>query len=219
MPVGLEVYNDSGVYQIDGSAPNYMLKASGSGTCNTAQTTGGRTRYYTTIAVTSSEAPLIALGNTSHRMLVYAVSVSGSTWTFMIVSSTNGATFNYYVFDKNVTPSGTVGLEVYNASGALLYKSGGKPLRIVGAGAGTYASGRTYACFQTSNGFNFTAIDFASDGEITYSSFLGAFTVASNVVTELGFQYENYTYSGDVDFYDEYTDPNYALIVIDVTHF
>lgn len=217
--VGAEVYNDGLVYQIDGQNANFLLKQKGTGTCNTSQSTGGRTRYYTLISITSSFAPIMAIGNTSHGVCTYAISISGSTWTFMIVSNTNGATFDYYVFDNNVVPTGTVGFEVYDDFGVLMFKSGGKPLRIEDEGPGTYTSGRTYACFQTSNGFTFTAEDFAGTGDINYTSLLGSFTASGNVVAEAPFAYENYTYTGTPEFYDTYTDPNYKLIVVDVTNY
>lgn len=160
---------------------------------------------------------MIAIGGNSTRCCVYFISVSGSTWTFTIMSPTNGATFDYWVFDQGVSVSGNAGLEVYSAGGALVYKSGGKPLRIVGTGGGTYASGRTYACIQTTNGWSFSQFDFDFDGLIdSYSSYFGAFTVASNVITDLPFIYESYSGFAGVD--DSYTDPNYQLLVVDVTN-
>lgn len=219
MAVGMRAYNDSGVLQFDDNTPNFQLRQSGSGTCNTSQSSGGRTRYYTQITVTNCTSPMIALGNCSTRVCVYNISVSGSTWTFTIMSNTNGATFNYYVFDQGVSVSGNVGMRFFTAAGNLAYQTNGKPLRIVGSSAGTYTSGRTYAVIQTSNGWSYTNTDIFADGNIDYLATLGAFTVASNVISDAGFTYESYSYTGTPGYNDSYTDPNYALLVIDVTNY
>ena len=217
MPAGLQVFNDDNVLQIDEGTRNYELKQSGSGTCNTSESSGGRTRYYTTIAVTSSVAPMMALGNCANNVCLYRVSVSGSTWTFVIVSDTNGATFDYWVFDVAASSPATFGLEVYTAAGDLSFHSVLKPLRIVGVGGGTYPSGRTYAVIMTSNGFYESVIDLEF-GPNPYQTLktLAAVQVASNVVTESGFIFESFLSPTGTP--GEYTSP-VQFVVVDVTHF
>ncbi|NDD82996.1 hypothetical protein EBZ38_01760 [bacterium] len=216
--VGLRIKNDYGVYQIDGSRPNFQLRQSGSGTCNTSQTVGGGTVYKTQITVNNCISPMIALSNNSNPVCSFFISISGSTWTFTIMSRTNNTTFNYYVFDQGVNVTGNAGLRIYNSSGILLYQTGGKPIRISGSAPGTYTSGRSYAVIQTSNGLSWTADDLGG-GTIAYSSTLGYITVSSNVVSVTDGAFENYTYSGTPGYSDSYSDLNYGIIVVDVTNY
>lgn len=221
MPEGLEVYNDNGVFQIDGNRRNFQLKQSGSGTCNTSETTGGRTRYYTTIAVTSSTAPLFFIGGNTNVCGLYGISVSGSTWTFQIVSNTNGATFNYWVFDAQDTAPDNFGLEVWNAAGQRVFHSGGKPLRIVGVQNGattvTYTAGRTYAVCQTSSGFQVDFFDFDPNDDVhQYQAFYQGSQISGTTVTTAISIYEIYIAS------DPPPDPYYDapfFIIADVTNF
>lgn len=215
MTAGFQSIADDGVTQIDQDTKNYTLRASGSGACSTSNSSGGRTRYYTQIVVTSATAPLLAIGGNSTRVCLWNVSVSGSTWTFTVVSDSNGAAFNYWVFDI-ATGTGAY-LEIYTTAGELAYAASLKPLRIVGIGGGTYASGRTYAVIMTANGFNYLRdVDIDEDGVANYTARLVAFKVASNVVTEDGFVYESY--SAPANDADTFYASQYALVICDVTN-
>ena len=221
MAEGLEVYNDTGVFQIDGNRRNYQLKQNGSGTCNISETTGGRTRYYTTIAITSSTAPLFFIGGNTNVCSLYGISVAGSTWTFQIVSNTNGATFNYWVFDVLDTSPANFGLEVFNVSGQRVFHSGGKPLRITAIqNSGTtvsYTAGRTYAVCQTSSGFSVDFFDFDPNDTVhQYRAFMQGSQISGVTVTTALVTYEIYTAA------DPPPDPYYEtpfFIIADVTNF
>ena len=220
---GLQVNNDSNQVLIDENNKNYQLKTSGSGTCSTSQTSGGKTRYYTSITITSVTAPLFAIGNTSGSAAVslYFIGVSGSDWTFTVMSATNGATFDYWVFDVATSSPENFGLEVYTAAGALAFHSGLKPLRIVDIlteadGGDTYTSGRSYAVIQNQSGWRWTKIDFLTGTQ--YTAFLSAFSVTSgNVVSVGAMLYENFLMAG-VHVDDSYTGEDTQFIVVDVTN-
>lgn len=222
MPAGMQVYNDAGVLQVDGQNRHYVMRQKGSGTCNTSQSSGGRTRYYTLITYTGGTAPVIALGNTA-GVSVYHVGVSGSTWTYAIVSNTNGQTFDYFIFDVGPSASGSgQGMQVFREDGALAYEVGGgasaaKPLRVAGAGTGTYASGRTYAALLTSNGFTYSRIDFGLDEpNYQYQAYLAGATVSGNVVESFLMVFESYfTPVGPEETYNT----DFFMIVLDVTNY
>jgi hypothetical protein len=158
MPVGFQAINDSGVYQIDDTYKNLQLITKASVTAMTQVNTGilysGLTQYwYYDIVVTSATNPVVALnGNATQWLIIGAVNISGGTWTFRVYSNAD-VDFTYYVFDVP-TVSGTVGLEVYNASGQLQFTSGRYPFRVQqgvttvaadGDKVTTLTSGRTYA--------------------------------------------------------------------------
>ncbi len=141
MPAGWQSFTDSGLVQLDQDTKNYQLVASGSGTfSSTVPMEGGG--GYSTVVVTNAVAPLLAITASVHS--VRHIYISGSTWTFYI-SGGASESFDYYVFDHSSTLIETFGLAIYDASGVLTFQSGGKPMRIVGVGAGTYTGGRDYA--------------------------------------------------------------------------
>ena len=225
MPAGVQIFNDSGIVQIDEATLNFVLRQKGTVTCSTLRNTGGINYYETTIVFSNGFAPLLALaatGNVAYSQL----SVSGSTWTWTILSLTNGASVNYWIFDKeNSSPSYSAGdpiFEVWTAAGELAYWLNSKPLRIVGAGAGTYASGRVYATIQTANGWGFVE---TNPGGTTYRyrGFYGGSRVNANVValaSPIGLIFEDYTIPGYGSFTPQsYTPPAYQFLVVDVTNF
>lgn len=159
MAAGLQVTNDSGVFQIDDTYRNLQFISKTAVTAMThvvsgSLSTGYIDYWYYDITVSSATNPVVALASDdSNWIVVGAVNISGGTWTFRVYSYAD-ADFTYYVFDVP-TASGTVGLEVFNSSGVLQYTSGRGPFRPVqlvrttsGEGPKTTSlpGGRTYAC-------------------------------------------------------------------------
>ena len=220
MSFGFVAYNDSGTYQADDTYANYAITSSGTGTFATDYSFAN-TIVSCTITVTGV-APLIAYSCGS-RMSQMTVSNSGSTWSFYMTSkvAANGSTFSYWIFDKadQATPSGTMGLEVFNASGVRVFHSHTKVLRVAGIGAGTYTAGRTYATIQLTLGMAYNETDISGVGT-NYRinlSFSGS-SVSSNVVTLGTSVYENYTTTSITG--DTYSNATAGLyIVIDVTNY
>jgi len=144
MPVGWQTVTDSGVVQIDQDTKCYQLVTKGSGTFNSIVPMEGGGGY-AVITVTNAVAPLLAIQfTTPGGHAVRKIHVSGTTWNYYI-SGAYGEGFTYYVFDHVTTLVENFGLAIYDAAGVLAFQSGGKPMRIVGNGPGTYAGGRTYA--------------------------------------------------------------------------
>lgn len=167
MPTGLQIKNDNGDICIDEEYRNFTLKTSGSATIGTTDiNTPGAVYaiYKADIAVTNCTSPVIALRATTDYVSVLGTTVSGSTYTFTVASNTSNFSFDYWVFDVASLPADTFGFEVYNSTGALVFHSSNKALRVVGAydasGTGgtanvTLTAGRTYAVVQGANGWRF----------------------------------------------------------------
>ena len=65
------------------------------------------------------------------------VQQSGSTFSYTIIggASSAGETFNWYLFDQmSLTTQGTSGLQVFNASGQIVFNSNANPMRIAAVG-------------------------------------------------------------------------------------
>lgn len=135
MGAGLQVWGDHGLYQIDGENKQITLYAKG--TLYTSPVPGTYPQY-------SGASVPVAAG------MILAVA-SASPFTIMakhngiqdvVVQGVAGSTVNYWVFSPHV-PSGTrVGMEVYGATGELIFDTGRPPMRHLATveGSGT-ASG------------------------------------------------------------------------------
>lgn len=111
MPAGLEVYNDSGLYQIDGTKPNpaFQMKGSASGS----------------VTFNSPSYPLVFI----RPSLAYKTSLrynGGSSYTFFCPNY-----FEYWIFANETNPNSTnFGLQIFNEASQLVYTSNTKPLKI-----------------------------------------------------------------------------------------
>lgn len=222
MTIGFEVYNESGVKQVDHTYRNYGFKTKGSRTCSTALGAPS-SRYYAQFSVTSAGAPIVAIRPTNGNAIgLFHISVSGTTWTYTYIGA-SGATFDYYVFDYDAAMSGgagtNVGLEVYDASGNTIYSSDSGSLLIAGGGAGLtnvsgLPSGRTYAGIQTATGLSQTYLDLGFPPIMFTASIYAVNAPSATQMTLAPYQFENYTVgSAGTDV----VSPAPFLLVADVT--
>lgn len=220
MPAKIEVRNASGVLQFDQETLNYVVRQSGTVTCSTTWTTGGVTKYTTTIVYTSASYPMLAIASTS-AVVHDQTTVSGSTWTFKISSLTSGASVKYWVFDKATTSAASSGIRLYDASSNLIYETGKSVLRvqavITGTGSGTYTSGRTYAVIQGAAGWQWSEVAIGG-GNTRYRAWYISSKVVSNVVTTALSLFESYTFAGSPGVPSSYTPTNPKFIIVDVTN-
>lgn len=137
MPAGIQVFNDSGIVQIDGTYSNLQLIAKGT-TTTTMQllqynTQPNGTYYYTTpVAFVSfvANSPVFAVGGPVAASVI-STSVSGSTWTVGVVTPAGTASFDWYVFDQAATVGSNVGFQVFNDSGVLVFDAQAKYLKVL----------------------------------------------------------------------------------------
>lgn len=244
MPAGLQAINDSGVFQIDDTYRNMQLVSKTSVTAMTQVSYGGSydgivNYWYKDIVVTDAVNPVIALnGNTTQWLIIGAVNISGSTWTFRVFSDAD-VDFTYYVFDvyQGTPPTSGVGLEVYNSAGQLQYTSARFPLRAVqqvvtssldATKTTTLSSGPTYAIVTqrpglVSSGFYTLPDPCASppiSAECAQQNYCGGFKLNGVTLS---------TNAGAFQWFDQYRSSSYEcgffvgdelqrVLVIDVTN-
>lgn len=148
MATGIKIYNDAGTVQIDETYSNLVLIDKQT---ITASMSGPSIVYEYSV---TADVAAIAVQAYPETFITKSAGVSGSTWTFRItlfnITGTTGTcTFTVYAFGKPPTPTETVGIKVYNASGGLVFHSQFKPLRIIAvtsnASGYTGPSGRSLA--------------------------------------------------------------------------
>jgi hypothetical protein len=225
MPTGLRtILADGTVVQIDQDTRGWQLKETGTITYDQSvpydESGVGR---YGIITVTSVTTPLIAITGTHAVRWVYK---SGTTWKFRVVGPLDSpaAQATYYVFEPGPSLLETQGLAIWDASGNLCFQSGAKPLRIVGNGAGTYASGRTYAavCLQVRTGNDTEVFPNEEVPEVNDRSdygYIRGVDVASNVVSLVDLDMYFIITSPAGSGIGEWTPANPPILVVDVTGF
>ncbi len=113
MPQGLEVYNDSGNYLIDGSTPNIVFLTKGNATNE--------------VTFSSPSYPIVFI-RPNNGYMIYIRDNGGGSYTYFCRGD-----FSYWVFCNMVDPnSQNFGLQVFNESGALVYGSNTRALKIYG---------------------------------------------------------------------------------------
>lgn len=130
MPEGLQAFNESGQIVVDTEVQNFALIESGRVT-----TTGiiGEVRYHDIVAVGRS-APVLALNAGGNWVGLLGASVSGSTYTWRVITLT-AVNVDYWLFDETPVVE-NFGLEVFNAAGGRVFHSGIGQMRVVGFSAG-----------------------------------------------------------------------------------
>jgi hypothetical protein len=146
MPAGLTIYNTSNTVQVDENYKNLAFRERRAISLSHAFGVA-----YVDIAITGANV-VIGMQSYNYAPFLLAVSLSGTTWTyrwgFNNVTGVSSDTAYLYIFDDPPPNPDHFGLEVYNASGGLVFQSNTQGLKIVsvqgGASGYTGTSGRTY---------------------------------------------------------------------------
>jgi len=146
MPAGLTIYNTSSTVQIDENYKNLAFRERRA--ISLSHSAGAA---YLDIAITGTNV-VVGMQSGNYAPFLLAVSLSGSTWTyrwgFQYMGGPTSDTAYLYIFDDPPPNPDTFGLEVYNASGGLVYQSNTQGLKIVSvqghATDYTGTSGRVY---------------------------------------------------------------------------
>jgi hypothetical protein len=119
MPAGLQVFNDSGVTQIDETYRNAVLRLHQ--TVSNGQT----------VSLANCVAPIMAMYSTA-GLTCMETGVAGSTYSWRFSGS--GEVF---VFDQPPTPPALhgFGLQVFTSAGALAFDAGIDQMRVAGVGS------------------------------------------------------------------------------------
>lgn len=219
MPAGLQVFNTSGLVQIDQDHFNFGLRAKGSATCSTPLG-GASNKRYASVVITDAVSPIVAT-HFSGTLGLLQVSVSGSTWTYFFVGP-NGQTFEYFVFDTyTAAMGGDFGLEVYDAASARRFSSASPPAKIAAVGQ-TFSgltSGRKYAACMASTGLRQTYEEdlLGGSGDYLYTADLAAILHDGNTgISAFWMNHESYltpTLGSDI------ADPLPGAFLLDCTNY
>lgn len=140
MTAGFQAFTDTGLYQIDGTTPNYQLvmsasAASSSTTLKLAINDAGNT-FYTTLAAVSftfsaNQAPMYGVyAEGGVGITLWNATSSGNTYTLTFITE-QPCTVHFFAFDKVPPPSGNFGLQVFNGNGVLIADSSRPFLRVL----------------------------------------------------------------------------------------
>lgn len=222
MTAGLQVYNDSGIIQIDQDYKNFGLISSGTITLSTTLGSTWNNAYYATVVATGRTNPVLAFrANSDEKVCIAKTDISGSTWTFYIVG-TGGEDVDWYLFD--ILPSSgldTYGLQVNNSSGQPVFHSSVPCIRVVGqitypAASLTVSSGRDYAIVQSASRINkLSTIIGGSSRRDTYIT-MPYFNTSNTSLTAGGVLINQQTVTLETEYNN--TGPAIRLTCIDVTN-
>ena len=148
MTAGFQAFTDTGLVQIDGTTPNFVLRQSatvvaGSGNINIGKSNAGKQWFVncSTVSFTfAASMPLVALYSpTAYVAMLHCVSNGDGTWTILLWSSQNGAAIGIYIFDTApaVAPSGAgYGMQIYDGGGSLIYDARQRIARVLDTQSG-----------------------------------------------------------------------------------
>lgn len=226
MTAGFQVINDAGTILIDENYKNISMKDKRTVTIGAA----GAPQLFgaNQFTVASCVSPVVFIQCSTGGCFVSGVTVSGGTAT-ITVRGPAGVSVTVFTFDEPTV--GSFGLQVYNASGQVVFDSSNKYARVVDVVSGTtaqivktYTSGRTYAVAYLKKGSRqqrqFTSSGCGAGSARNWlSRYSSTVKVAANVVT---FDWEMYYDWGAYDVceprsYNSYTDTSFTAVVIDVT--
>lgn len=221
MPAGLQVFNDTGIVQIDQDWLNFALVEKGSVSLDTSLGGGWGNAYYGEFTRSGLINPVVAFrANGDQAVSILNSVVSGANRTFRFVGL-GGETVTWYLFDSvDVTGvTDNYGLEVFRADGARAFHSSVPCMRVAGQATGASLSlpaGRDYAVVQSATRINKISVSLDTisrrDTRLTMPRFNSAGTLLST---------ENFLMNSQVVALEaEYAvpGPQITLTAIDVTH-
>ncbi|MBD1590264.1 hypothetical protein [Pseudomonas typographi] len=116
MDGGFEARNGDNILVIDSLYSNLSLKSKGS------VTTGTTGAYYYVDLTLACVDPVVAFKCTSDFAYLLSQTDNGNgTWTFRFGSYSPGQTISYWLFDVPPTGGSTYGMQVFNATGSLVF--------------------------------------------------------------------------------------------------
>ncbi|AOI88964.1 hypothetical protein [Burkholderia pseudomultivorans] len=140
MGAGFQAFTDSGVYQIDGSTPNYQMVQAMAGqsvttglpfVVNDAGISFGANLPNVSFTFTSTAGPMYGVfASDGVGITIWSTEVSGSAYTLRFVTERE-CTVYFFLFDRVPVASGRFGLQVFNERGDLIADSSKPFLRVL----------------------------------------------------------------------------------------
>lgn len=128
MPVGIQVFGDSGAVQIDDNYANLSLAGKGALNPGNPSQDGGNV-----MTVSTAAANAIIFLRASGLVKLGAISDSGGTRTFTIQMATGVTSCAYWIFGKPPAPTSNFGLQIFDANGNCTFDATLKYMRVIGA--------------------------------------------------------------------------------------
>ncbi|NIF28322.1 hypothetical protein F3J44_18295 [Pantoea sp. Tr-811] len=132
MPAGLQVFNDAGVLQIDGTFKNMVLTAVGTATLGKVGGAGIQpypsAGYYRISYPVSSRQPILALRSSAN--VCFLTDDNGFT-----VFGAEGTSIGFYVYDRVDfgNGAGNSGFQVFNEQGVEVFNANNRYMRVLGS--------------------------------------------------------------------------------------
>lgn len=196
---GFKVYNDAGTIQFSADIKNICVTQKGvisSWSSYSSLYTGLRV-WTVTYTPNFAMHPLIAFRTSGGSVAPLGKSFGSGVWTFTFLTDNSVSAIEYWIFDELPNVPVSVGLNLWDASGALVYASNAHPLRIVpplintdapfdwwDTGGGGPAAGGVSESFALPAGRTYAAIVAKPTHVLTYN-YLGAgnYTYSSAILT------------------------------------
>lgn len=143
MPAGFQVVGAHGAVQIDGNYANLGLVAKGTVTIPAAGSITPSTPSAASLPPQISMTgitPILCLRPLVVNAALASVKKNGSTFSYTVIgsASASGETFQWYLFDQMSLAiplsTGNAGLQVFNASGQIVFDSNAHPMRLAAVG-------------------------------------------------------------------------------------
>lgn len=223
MPAGLQIFNNSNTIVVDELYQNFMLVSSGQ---ITTVSSGDTYPYYSASFSTTHQNPQVFFTNTGTAYISpFFREVSGSTTTLHFFADKE-ATFNYKMFATGAAVlSGTHGLQVFDASGTIVFDSSNKFLRInsviqtSGTSAASYpysAPGRTIAAELSFTRFSVAQI--ADNPFPILGRFVDSIQVTSTAINTKQILFSAFPGQPDQSYPPQTSNPP-QIVLADVTNF
>ncbi|MCA8013828.1 hypothetical protein LGM38_17410 [Burkholderia vietnamiensis] len=140
MPAGLQAFTDTGLYQIDGSTPNYQMVQAMSGqsvdtslrlAVNDVGKLFNTTLPSVAFAFNATAGPMYGVyASDGVGITVWSTDVSGSMYTLRFITE-RPCTVYFFLFDRVPPAAGNFGLQVFNERGNLIADSSKPFLRVL----------------------------------------------------------------------------------------
>ncbi len=126
MDAGLQIFNQNNNLQIDSAYSNYVMTTKGSAVSRPRSPDAG---YGVDIA-SGKKNSIIAIRSGTYAAVFNSLDPAGNV-VHRVVTETNGAALDYWIFAADPPGDTSFGLEVYNAAGVRVFQSTAKYMRLL----------------------------------------------------------------------------------------
>jgi hypothetical protein len=126
MAAGFQSFNDSGNVQIDADYSNYVMVAKGTAVSGPRSDAG-----FGADISSGKKNSIIAIRSGAFAAVFNSLDSAGNV-VHRVLTETNGASFEYWIFSADPAPAANSGIEIYNAAGQRVFQGIAPYLRLLG---------------------------------------------------------------------------------------